>query len=296
VSKILITGGTGFLGSHLIRRLLAENSELIILKRSFSKTFRIENELLDCQVYNLDELPLSKIFRENQISTIFHCATDYGTSSNVKDIVEANLLLPLELCRLSIENEVRYFINTDTVLEKRINAYALSKKQFSEWMTYFTKNNLILVNIALEHFYGPFDNKTKFVAKLISEILEGVDRIKLTPGKQKRDFIYIDDVIDAFLTIYDNLNTFNEGVHQFEVGTNCNTTIQELALKVKSIAGNLHTYLDFGALPYREYELMESQVDTSALHAMGWRSRVLLKDGLNTTIKMELDEKRKFGE
>lgn len=291
MKNILITGGTGFLGSHLVRRLLAEHCELIVLKRSTSKVWRIKGELPQCKVYNSDEISLPQIFRENKISVIFHCATDYGTSSDITDIVAANLLLPLQLCELGIRHHAPYFINTDTVLGKRINAYALSKKQFSEWMPYFSQNGLVCVNMALEHFYGPFDNKTKFVSRMIADILSDKDRIALTAGKQKRDFIFIDDVIEAFAIVYRNLNQLKPNVYSFEVGTNCNTTIEDLLQKIKAIAGNTRTILDFGAIPYREHEVMESQVDTRSLRALGWSPRVSLEEGLTKTIEMELAQR-----
>ena len=68
--QILITGATGFLGSHFVRRLLAEHHEVIVLKRSFSNIWRIKGELTQCKVYNSDEISLSKIFRNNAVEPV----------------------------------------------------------------------------------------------------------------------------------------------------------------------------------------------------------------------------------
>jgi nucleoside-diphosphate-sugar epimerase len=74
--KVLLTGATGFLGSHLVRALLAEKYELIILKRSFSDISRIEGVINEADVYDIDRCPLEQQFKEHKkIDFVIHTAT-----------------------------------------------------------------------------------------------------------------------------------------------------------------------------------------------------------------------------
>ena len=132
--------------------------------------------------------------------------------------MEANFLFPLKLLELGKKYHVTCFINTDTILDKRIDNYSLSKKQFKEWLFVYRKN-FGCVNVALEHFYGPGDNPARFVTYIVHSLLKNVERIDLTKGEQKRDFIYIDDVVDAFIKIVNSSDTFLRDFYEFEVGT-----------------------------------------------------------------------------
>ena len=77
---IALTGATGFLGSHLLAALLARGENIVILKRSFSNTRRIDQFLPHVDKLDLDTEPskLNNIFQTARISSVIHCATDYG--------------------------------------------------------------------------------------------------------------------------------------------------------------------------------------------------------------------------
>ena len=283
---ILLTGGTGFLGSNLLARLVGKHS-VIVLKRSFSDTGRIKHLLKKVRTYDIDRVPVKEVFDANKIDLVIHCATNYGRSSvPFTEITGANLILPLHLIQESREHGVAAFINTDTILDKGVSAYSLSKSQFVDWMKQFAES-LICIDMALEHFYGPFDDRSKFVAKIILDLLNRVERIELTPGRQKRDFIYIEDIVSAFERVIDFTRSAAKSFYRFEVGTAQTIEIRDFVQMAKTLAGNTTTHLDFGALPYRGNEVMESRVDISALLALGWKPQTPLQKGLKETIQLE---------
>lgn len=291
LKTILLTGGTGFLGSHIVKRLINENFNVIVVKRSSSKLFRLESVVDKVVFYDIDFIYLDKIFQDNIIDIIVHCATNYGRSFiPPTDIIQANLFLPLELLQLAKAYHLKSFINTDTLLDKRVNSYSLSKKQFLDWLTLFSKD-LTCVNVALEHFYGPFDDRSKFVSKIILDLLNNVDCIELTPGEQKRDFIYIDDVVDAFLKLIEFSLNIPKGLYCYEIGTGKTIKIRDLVKLINTLTGNKVTQLKFGSLPYRENEIMDSYVDLSMLLKLGWQPKVSLIEGLKYTIQMERMER-----
>jgi nucleoside-diphosphate-sugar epimerase len=284
---ILLTGGTGYLGSNILKQLVSNGHDIILLKRSFSNTYRI-NEYMDKIIYyNIDQVPLETVFKENRINGILHCATNYGRrDSDPLNIIEANLLLPLRLIELGKKYHIDYFINTDTILDKRINYYSLSKKHFKDWL-YAYRQNLVCINIALEHFYGPGDDDTKFVTYILHNLLKNVDKIDLTKGEQKRDFIFIDDTVDAFIKIIDYSENFLNGFYEFEVGSNKAITIREFVELAKFLTNNNHTILNFGAIPYRENEVMTCDTNTREIFKIGWTCNTSLEDGLKRTIENE---------
>jgi len=284
---ILLTGGTGFLGSHLAKRLVYEGFDVIIIKRSTSKLSPLESIINQVRFYDLDSIDIEKIFQENVIDIIIHCATNYGRFAvPPTDIIQANLFLPLKILQIAENYPVKTFINTDTILDKRVSYYSLSKKHFLDWLSLFSQK-MVCISVALEHFYGPFDDRSKFVSKIILDLLHEVDFIDLTLGEQKRDFIYIDDVVEAFMTLINFSFDVPNNLYRYEIGTGKNIEIREFVQTVKTMTGNKVTRLNFGMLPYRENEIMESHVDISMLSRLGWQPQISLVEGLKYTIDQE---------
>lgn len=289
MKRILLTGATGFLGSKLLARLLSPQYEyeVTILKRSFSDISRISTLMSQVRSFDLDKVLLNNVFDGAGYDAILHCATDYGRKATPRsDVIESNLLLPLRLLETGLNHGVRTFINTDTMLDKNVSDYTLSKRQFREWLQ-GASSQVAGINMVLEHFYGPGDDSSKFVAHIIRSLVRGVPAIPLTAGRQKRDFIYVDDVVDAFICVLEKTCDQGPGYLEYEVGSGVTISVKELVTLAKLISGNQVTQLDFGAIPYRSNEPMDVNVDASRLHALGWRVRCGLQEGLLRTIDFE---------
>jgi nucleoside-diphosphate-sugar epimerase len=283
--NILLTGATGFLGSHVLARLVSGGSKVIILVRKSSDTVRIQDFMDRVTTIVIDEKTIPGLFETYSIDTIIHCATDYGRKQvDPAELLEANLIFPLRLLQAGSRAGVKNFINTDTILDKGVSYYSLSKNQFREWLELYA-SEMVCVNVALEHFYGPTDDPTKFVSFLINNLVDNVERIDLTAGEQKRNFIYVDDVVEAFLAIICSLSSLSTGYFHFEIGTEQNISIRSFAELVKKLVVATHTDLRFGALPYRQNEIMEALVDTAAIRKLGWKPQTSLEEGLLRTIQ-----------
>ena len=289
--NILLTGATGFLGSHLLKNLLKTSEyEITILKRKTSSTSRISEEIkllkiLDISTNNLKDVLNS---REENFDCIIHCATDYGRRQvGFSQVVQSNVFLPLELIDHYIENgNLKCFINIDTLLQKNISTYSLSKYQFKEWLQKYS-NKICTINIAIEHFYGPGDDDSKFTSYIIKQLISYAPKIELTPGQQTRDFIYIDDVVNALELIIRYTETSIPGYQEFNIATGETISIENFVKLVQKISCNETTELQFGALPYREYELNSSIIDNSGIVRLGWKPNFNLEAGLTKTIELE---------
>lgn len=287
---ILLTGATGFLGSHLLKALIKENYKVVILKRSFSNTYRIDNLIDKVNIYDIDTIPFEKAFEDQKIDTVIHTATNYGRSNErASNLVDVNLMFGLKLLETAIDFNIDIFINTDTLQYKYLSNYTLSKKQFVEWFKIISEDKKIkITNLRLEHMYGPGDDNKKFVVWLMEQMLSNKEEIKLTAGEQKRDFIYIDDIVNAYLLIMqqtERLPQFSE----FDVGTGEQISIKEFVLKLKDTIeskGNkpISTKLKFGAIPYRKGEMMEVVENINPLLSIGWKPNTCLSDGLKMVV------------
>ncbi len=242
--KILLTGATGFLGSHLLEMLASlPNTEVIVLKRSFSNTARIKHLLNAPSVstFNVDQVELVEIFNNRQIDIIIHTATEYGRNETTSlKTIETNLLFPIKLIELAIQNGTSTFINTDSYFNKEnfsyshlIN-YSLSKKVFLQWLIHFSKK-IKICNLVLEHIYGEGDDLSKFAPAMINDIVvEKKPLVNTTYGHQKRDFIYVKDVVNAYKTVINYALTNN-----FRFKTGCQTHETASFYKIKSITNEL---------------------------------------------------------
>ena len=288
MSRILITGANGFLGSF-ITKLMVMYHEVTIVEKCAGIYNRISDVVSKLNAYDFDTYDLEKIFAENKFDVIIHTATDYGRDINRnQDKITTNLLFPVDLVQIAIKHKVRTFINTDTFFNnnelnyKYLGSYTLTKKHLNEWLAFFSAK-IQVVNMKLQHIYGPTDSQLKFVMHMINSMTDNVSELDITKGEQKRDFIYIEDVAQAFKKVVDNLNSFEEGFSTIEVGTGNSITIKEFLNLIHKLT-NSKTKLNYGALPYREGEIMDSIANIQRLNNLGWYPEVKLKEGLQKII------------
>ena len=287
--KILLTGATGFLGSHLIPAILAAGHEVAILKRSFSDTRRIKGYLDKVQSFDVDVVPIERPFEEcGQFDCVVHTATNYGRQrETATEVFEANLSFPLRLLQAAIFFNTTIFFNTATMLYSYLNYYALSKRQFEDWGRIFANEGKIqFVNIKLEHMYGAGDDPSKFTTYVVQSCLKNITELALTPGEQKRDFIYIDDVVDAYLKLLANCQSGEDKFQEFDLGSGEAVSIRKFAVTVHTLTGSI-TKLLFGALPYRENEVVESRADITKLANLGWKPKHDFSTNLKKMIETE---------
>jgi len=275
--NILLTGATGFLGSHLLEALLNEDHQVIILKRSTSNTWRIAHLIDNVKFYDIDNIPILNAFESNDIDLVIHTACNYGRGrQTICKVIESNLIFGLKVLEAALKCNVKFFINTDTLLQKKMNNYSLSKKQFVEWLQHYCCK-ISVINFKMDHMYGPKDDSNKFVVWLLEQFSSNVRLVKLTHGAQQRDFIHVKDVVSAYLHIINNIHDFN-GFNDFDIGSGNPITLREFVEKLHAAYINVHPHctskLGFGEIPYRENELMTVDVDTSKLANHGWRTRL----------------------
>jgi CDP-paratose synthetase len=288
--KIILTGATGFLGTHLLKELIKENYELIIIKRHSTNLEHINNRFGRLEAWDLEELEdLFKIHPD--VDAIIHAATDYGRDeSNPTAAFFANEVFPTKLLALAIRYSISTFINIDTFFSsskieyEHLAAYTLSKRHFKEWGRYYANIKKIgFLNLQLFHLYGEGDGQKKFVPRMVASCLHGGE-LDLTDGLQERDFIYISDAVSAIMTIMVAEAGSDPGYRNYDIGTGSSTSIRNFMEKVKIICCS-NVKLNFGALPNRKGEFLNSYADTADLRALGWAPKVGIEMGIEYVVQ-----------
>lgn len=287
-SKVLVTGGTGFVGRHVIECLRAAGWSVLATRRSQS-LYNANGPDKGIVWWDIEKLGLDSLFKEyhEEIGAIIHIATAYDQGVGGEfSLFQTNVVFPMEILNQAILHKVRIFINTDTFFNSPNVKYdyqyyyTLSKRHFLEWGQRIANTEKIgFINLVLHHVYGYGDSEKKFITKLSRGCLKG-DEIKMTEGSQKRDFVYVKDVADAYLRVLENsINSDAKGFISFDIGTGHPVSLREFSEKLNRIFGN-RANLIFGALPLRKGEMEECKADVSAIKSIGWCPNHSLDEGL----------------
>jgi CDP-paratose synthetase len=285
MKTILITGITGFLGSHLAHRFINSDYNVIGLIRNSSNILRINSLIERIKLYNINEINLEDIFIENKINIVIHTATNYGrTNESLSEILEVNINLPISIFQFCNKYGTEVFFNSDTFFNtdslhyEYLTAYTKTKHLIVELMKCQSYSCTKFINIKLQHMYGPDDSENKFIPWFLSQLKQNISHIDLTSGIQKRDFVYIDDVVEAYFVLLKNINILLHN-EEYDVGTGESIEFREFLLKIYSEFCNqqkdsnftkIITELRFGAKDMRKGEPLEIKANIIKLRILGW--------------------------
>lgn len=277
--NVLVLGGNGYLGSKIINELLTnynvwctirEGEQLNLLKHTGN--VNIISDSIDCIKETINEIKFDLL-----INTVCCYERDNCSYSSV---IDANLLFPLQIIPFAIEHGIKKIITIDTSLPENLNLYSLTKKSIAKIGNYYCKKfqSISFLNIVLENFYGEDEPKNRFIHLTIEKMKNDLE-VNLTKGTQKRDFIYIDDVLCAFRIL---INNFDVGYHDVSIGTEEGPTIREIVEYLKTLT-NSKSKLNFGVIESRKNE-PNCIANLDYLRKYGYRIQFPYKLGLKKII------------
>jgi CDP-paratose synthetase len=279
--KIFIFGASGYLGSSLVNYLKDKHEVFACVRTSSSHTRLTCDDSKIITGIEKDE-NLVNAFKVEKPDLIINTAALYGRKGEgVDKLVDANILFPSKLYELCKKYNVKSFINTGTSLPDNVSPYALTKNMFVKLVKCMNGKNLKFINIALEHFYGPNDDDSKFTSYVINACLTGQE-LNLTKGKQLRDFIYIDDVVSAFECIINNQDIIGH-CETIPLGSGIAPSVREFVETVYK-AVNSKSVLNFGTIPERENELMHSCANIQRLKQLCWEPQYSMTQGVESLV------------
>ena len=290
MTKILVTGASGFVGSNLVRLLLNEGYEVCLVLRESSNLSRLSDISERCLIKRFSSY---KGLQDDIIyfrpDLVVHLASSQARKGETdSEVIQSNIMFGISILEALQRLDYQItFINTDTCLPKNVNRYALSKTQFSEWGRSIAESStsIIFINVYLQMVYGPGDDLSKFPSYIVHSCYENVNDLKLSAGLQLRDFIYIDDVISAYLTLIENINNFKSFV-EVPLGTGISISVKEFVETAHKLTKS-STKLLFDTVPLRKNEPKECVADPALLYSLGWQTKFSFIEGLQEMINYE---------
>ena len=305
LNKVLVTGAAGFIGSQLTRKLVRGGFEVGIIKRENSDVGQIKDLLDKIAAYDVDlrdTQEVSKAVSHFRPDAIFHLATYYAVEHEPQEVslmVDTNVLGTINLLEASKESMVKLFVNTSSCFvykesENRLrenndldplNLYALTKIQAEQACSFYAeKYDLKTITFRIFPPYGPADHERRLIPYVIRSLLNG-ERLKLTTGKQRWDFVYVDDIVDAYFKLL-SVSDLPQKHETFNIGTGNAVSVREVVSRIKEIVGS-ELEPEWGVIPHRKNEVWFTCADISKTETfLRWQPKIqILDEGLERTVK-----------
>ena len=304
MAKAVVTGGAGFIGSHLVERLISEGYEILIIDNLVNGSKRVD--LVGSLGADLDTTDISApevgdVIAAFAPKVVFHLAAQMDVRRSVADPVydaTVNILGTLRVLEAAAEVKARVVFSasggcmygdqdpsvfpiSEEIQGRPDSPYGISKKIVEDYLRFYAStHNLEFVSLALGNVYGPRQDpagEAGVVAIFGEKLISGETCTIYGDGKQTRDYVFVGDVVDAFL----KASRAAEG-ETVNIATGEETSVNDLFGLMASIA-DANAQVDY--LPARPGELQRNCLNIAkAKTALDWEPKTSLEQGLRITI------------
>lgn len=300
MSKIMVTGGAGFIGSHIVDRYINEGNEVIVIDDLSTGKKENINPQARFHLIDIRDKGMEAIFEKERPEIVNHHAAQMDvrrSTENPAFDADVNIIGTINLLENSVKYGVKRFIFASSggaiYGEQKdfpageehhqfpLSPYGVSKLSGEKYIHYYNKNfGLRYISLRYSNVYGPRQNpegEAGVVAIFIGRLLKGKEPVINGDGEQTRDYVYVDDVVEANISA-----TRSETEGQFNIGTGIETSVNKILSNLIDI-----TKVDIKGIhgPPKKGEQRISVLDCSkAIKSLGWKPKVTLEEGLRRTV------------
>jgi UDP-glucose 4-epimerase len=313
-TRVLVTGGSGFIGSHLVRRLLAEGCHVAVVVR-YSNAMHNERlrgvydslHVIEADIRNRGALAAIKGFAPE---IIFHLAAynHVGDSfGQVEECFDVNAKGTANVFDMSGGARKFIYLSTsevyghqtsvpfvETATPEPISPYAITKYAGELYCRLKQRTEQQTSTVVLRPFnaYGPYQGSKAVIPELITACLLGRP-IRTTPGEQTREFNFVEDLVEGMILAAKCEQRIEGAIN---LGAGEEIKIRDLVRMIADLTKTT-SKVEIGALPYRPTEVWRMYCDSSrARELLGWSPRVGMAQGLKATIEWYRTFLRERGE
>lgn len=310
-TPVLVTGGGGFIGSHLTRKLVSLGADVNVILKEDKDDWRIRDlsgiiRTFACDVRNVDKL--RGIVSKVKPNKAFHLAAILNVSNTFEaldEVIDINIRGTLNVAKALSETGCSFLALAGSCDEYGGNTYPFREDMRPEPRSYYScskvsssmfcnvlasMTGMEIVTLRFFTVYGPRQEEKMFIPQLIISALRGKD-IDMTGGEQTRDFIFVDDVVEAYVKA--SVATGLSGQY-INIGAGKEYKIKDVASKILGLMG-WPIKLNIGALPYRKNEMWHAYADcTKAKALLCWEAKADIYAGLKLTIDWYKENNRRY--
>jgi UDP-glucose 4-epimerase len=299
--KIFVTGGAGFIGSHIVDAVLSDGHEVVVIDNlsSGKKSNLAENvRLMEADIEDFERM--RNIFEVERPEAVFHLAAQIDVRKSVSDPLSdarTNILASINLITLAHEFSVSRFVFSSTGgaiygdtgmrptseahSEWPLSPYGIAKLAVDKYLHYYREvHGLNTVSLRYGNVYGPRQNphgEAGVVSIFLDRMLSGTQPTINGDGTQTRDYVFVEDVARANLLALRH----PEATGVFNVGTGIETDVNTLFHELNTCFGGAFKESHGPAKPG---EQKASCLDASRIHSeLGWTAEVPFADGIRRT-------------
>jgi len=299
--RVLVTGANGFIGSHLVKKLVDQETKVFALvspRSSLDRIQYLESKISIVKCDLLDPPSLSAITSKIYPQIIFHLAS-YGVYLNQSDMLRmshvnvfglTNLLTALETVNFEC------FVNTGTAIEygfKKLpmketdvlepnNFYGATKAAATLLLqAYAIRHNRKIITLRPFYVYGPGEKETRLIPTMIQAALQKVE-LKLTSLTETRDFVFIEDLLNAYLLAASDQN---KNCHIINIGTSIETTFKQVIGIIEDLTSE-KINITQGTYAQRPWSSNCWAADASlAMQILNWSPIHTLREGISSVLQ-----------
>lgn len=265
--RALVTGATGFVGSRLAERLVAEGWAVHIVARKRSRLDALRPVMSSIVAHEHDGTTRSMIdlVARSRPDCVFHLASLFLAQhqpDDVEELIVSNVVFATQLAEAMAANAVPYLINTGTSWQhfdsaefSPVNLYAATKQAFEDVLAFYVSANALKVTtLSLFDTYGPNDPRSKLMT-LLWQSARTRKPLLMSPGEQYIDLVHVEDVVEAYLLAAVALPDQECGHSHYSVSSGRPLRLIDLVATFERTTG-LTLPIVWGARPYRSREVM----------------------------------------
>jgi UDP-glucuronate decarboxylase len=294
--RVLLTGATGFIGSHVARRLVSGGHDVTAIVRPGANRWRLADIESQLAIVEGDLGSFSRLVgpvRARRPDICIHLAWQGWSGKAEAEANLSSLGISLELLRMMVDLSCRRFVAAGTCFEYRLSAacldeatplqphdlYGACKKSLFEVAQPFSAlTGVSVVTPRIFYSYGPYEDERRLVPSITRALLRG-EAAHVTPGEQVRDYLHVEDIAAAICAV-----ARSEVTGAVNVASTVPVTIAEVANRIGQLLDR-SDLISLGSLKYREGEPMHIVGDSTMLRTqVGWSPAFNIDSGLSQTI------------